>query len=112
MWRWIFMVLVVAGCAEPAMAQTDDQALALLGDVDMRLLVAITVLAGVLRQIPGVPIAVAVACPTVLGCLMGALGAWGGPAYDVALAALVTGAGATIVGRGIVAALDPRKPVG
>lgn len=86
----------------------NDPTLALLGPLDLPVLIGIAILAGVLRQIEGLPRTIAITFPTLTGCLLGALGAWGGAAYAVASAAIITGAGATVVGRMVAAAVEPK----
>lgn len=109
------LALLALLCPAGALAQGDvatDPLLGMLGAVDLRLMVALAVLAGVLRQLEQVPAGFAVAFPTAGGILFGALqaiyAAGGANPYEVAVASVVTGAGATIVGRAVAASFEPR----
>lgn len=115
---YLVFVALVALVAAPlaALAQAElvaaDPMLSLLGDLDMRVLAIVAVLAGFLRQ-TAVPLTVSLAAPLVLGTLLGGLGAIysasAGTPYDIVIAALATGAGALVVGRVGAQAIEPRK---
>jgi len=111
----ILVALVALVAPLVAMAQAElvasDPMLGLLGSLNLPLLIGLAVLAGVLRQLPVIPASFAIAFPTAGGILFGALGAFYAAApnpYEIGVAAVITGAGATIVGRSVAAAFEPR----
>ena len=108
---WLVALAPLAAFAQGERV-ADDPTLALLGDLDMRVLAIVAVLAGFLRQTP-VPLTVALAAPLVLGSVLGGLGAIystaNGTPYDIVIAALATGAGALVVGRVGAQAIEPRR---
>lgn len=113
--HYLFLALVALLTPLAAFAQdvAADPMLAMLGDIDLRLCAALAIIAGAMRTLP-INATFAIAFPTAGGILFGALRAFyaspGATPYDIALAAVLTGAGATIVGRTAAAALEAKKP--
>lgn len=106
-----FLPLAIVACVNPAFAQEAVSDLSVFGDIDMRIIAILAVLAGFLRQV-NVPIGVSIGAPAVIGIGLGALGAQiaGMNLYEVAVSGLSTAAAAVLSGRLAVVALEPRKP--